>query len=63
MQPMAGPADMPLLQHRLEKHEQVEVDRGQISLVQHLAEIISLDSSQVKCDIDRQRTDGRRPVR
>jgi hypothetical protein len=33
-------------QHGLEQHQQVEVDPGEISFVQHIAEIVSLDSSR-----------------
>jgi hypothetical protein len=45
IQPLRRPADVPLLKDDLEQHEQIEIDPGKVSLVQHNAEIISLDSS------------------
>ena len=45
MQPLRRPADVPLLKDDLEQHEQVEIDPGKVNLVQHNAEIISLDSA------------------
>ncbi|WP_245309181.1 hypothetical protein [Bradyrhizobium retamae] len=48
VQPLRRPADMPLLKDDLEQHEQVEIDAGEINLVQHNAEIISLDSVRLK---------------
>ncbi|WP_244608296.1 hypothetical protein [Bradyrhizobium algeriense] len=45
MQPLRRPADMPLLKDDLEQYEKVEIDPGKVNLVQHNAEIISLDSS------------------
>ena len=44
VQPIRGAADVPLFQHRLEQDEEVEVGSGEINLIQHIAEIISLDS-------------------
>jgi hypothetical protein len=35
-------------EHRLEQHQQVEVDPREISLVQHMAEIVSLDSAWLR---------------
>ena len=52
MQPLRRPADMPLLKHNLEQHQQVEIDPGKINLVQHNAEIISLDIRFLKWDLD-----------
>jgi hypothetical protein len=43
---------MQLLKHNLEQHQQVEIDPGKINLIQHNAEIISLDSSRLKWDFD-----------
>jgi hypothetical protein len=45
MQPLRRPADVALREDDLEQHEQIEIDPGKVSLVQHYAEIISLDSS------------------
>ena len=39
-----------LFEHRLEQHEQVEVGAGEINLVQHLSEIVSLDSMPSRGD-------------
>ena len=44
VQALRRPADMPLLKDNLEQHKQVEINSGKINLVQHNAEIISLDS-------------------
>jgi hypothetical protein len=45
VQPRRGARDVAFLQHGFEQHEQVEVDPSEINLVQHIAEIVSLDSS------------------
>jgi hypothetical protein len=37
---------MPLLQHDFKKRQQVEVGSRKVDLVQHIREIISLDSSR-----------------
>ncbi len=41
---LGGAADMALLAHRFEQHEEVEVDPAEINLVQHIPEIVSLDA-------------------
>ena len=41
---LGGAADMALLAHRLEQHEEVEVDPAEINFVQHIPEIVSLDA-------------------
>ena len=50
LQPLRRPADMPLVQDHLEQHQQVQVGAGEINLIQHIAEIISLDSARSNCD-------------
>ncbi len=44
---------MALLEHRLEQHQQVQVGAGKINPVQHVGEIISMDSSGGSCDLYR----------
>ena len=44
-QPFGRTADVTFLQHHLEQCQQVEVGSRQVSLVQHIREIISLDSA------------------
>ena len=51
VQPLGGAADVTLLQHDLEQDEQVEVGSGEINFIQHIAEIISLDSATPNCDL------------
>ena len=53
VQPIGRPADMPLFQHRLEEDQKVEVGSGEINFIQHIAEIISLDSVGPNCDLCR----------
>ena len=60
MQPLRRPADMPLVKDDLEQHEQVEIDPGKVNLIQHNAEIISLDSPRLKWDLSG--TAGRSPA-
>jgi ketosteroid isomerase-like protein len=43
VQTLSGASDMPLLKHRFEQHEQVQIGSAEISWVQHVAEIVSLD--------------------
>src|SRR6185295_13951730 len=51
MQPLRRPADVPLLKNDLEQHKKIEINPGKVSLVQHNAEIISLDSSWREWDL------------
>ena len=44
LQPLSGAADVALLEDGLEHHEQVQVHAREINFIQHIAEIISLDS-------------------
>jgi hypothetical protein len=37
-------ADMALVHDRLEQHQQVEIGSGKINFIQHICEIVSLDS-------------------
>jgi ketosteroid isomerase-like protein len=46
MQPLCRASDMAFLQHGLEEDQQVEIGAGEIDFIQHIAEIISLDSSR-----------------
>ena len=43
---------MTFVHHRLEKDEEVQVGAREINFVQHIGEIISLDSSGGQCDVD-----------
>ena len=45
MQARGGARDVTFLEHRLEQHQQVEIDPREISFIQHMAEIVSLDSA------------------
>jgi hypothetical protein len=45
MQPHCRARDVALFEHSLKQHQQVEVDPGEISFVQHMTEIVSLDSA------------------
>jgi ketosteroid isomerase-like protein len=44
-------ADMALPEHCLEQHQEIQVGAGKINFIQHMAEIISLDSVSLKCDL------------
>jgi hypothetical protein len=45
MESFRRPADMALFQHCLKQHKKIEIGAPEVSLVQHLSEIISLDSA------------------
>jgi len=38
-------ADVSFLQHGFEQNQQVQIDASEISFIQHMAEIVSLDSA------------------
>jgi hypothetical protein len=46
VQPTGCARDVALFKHETEDHEQVQIDAREMILVQHLPEIISLDSCQ-----------------
>jgi hypothetical protein len=48
------------VQHDLEENEEVEVRAGEVNSVQHISEIISLDSAPLKCDLPSKRGSARR---
>jgi ketosteroid isomerase-like protein len=50
VKPLGGPADMAFLQHNLEEDEEVEIGAREVDFIQHIAEIISLDSARGNCD-------------
>jgi hypothetical protein len=50
------PAHVSLRQHGLEEDEKVEIDARKVNLIQHIAEIISLDSVSLKGDPDKARS-------
>jgi len=52
VQPFRRPTDVSLLKDDLKQHQQVEINPGKVNLVQHNAEIISLDSGSLKWDLD-----------
>jgi hypothetical protein len=47
MQPARGPAHVALPEDRLEQDEEIEVRTGEIHFIQHVDEIISLDSDRL----------------
>ena len=51
VQPHRGATHVALFEHRFEQHQQVEVDAREISFVQHMAEIVSLDSARFRGDL------------
>src|SRR5690606_1851681 len=46
LEPLACEPYVPRTEHDIEQHEQVQVDPRKINFVQHVAEIISLDSAR-----------------
>ena len=50
-EPLRGAPDMPFFQDRFEENEEVEVGPREINLIQHIAEIIALDSVADNCDL------------
>ena len=45
VEPLRRAADVALPQDGLEEHQEIQVDPGEVSFVQHLGEIISLDAA------------------
>jgi hypothetical protein len=46
---------MALFQHGLEQHQKIEIGPGEVNFIQHILEIISLESSPPNCDPQRRR--------
>ena len=44
MHPLGRAADVPFFEHYLEEHQKVEIGSSEVNFLQHITEIISLDS-------------------
>ena len=55
-QPLRRSTHVALVEHHLEQHQQVEVGTIEVNCIQHISEIISLDSMSTNCDVCAQAT-------